>query len=188
MILIIDLCWKKDSLSRKEFVEPIAAICRRHTSTVVRHFSELMPEDIDACQKVVLCGTALKDNAFTEPDTDASAKLGWLKTIGKPVLGICAGMQILAGLFGVPRIASKEIGMKRITVLKENILFPGHTLDVYCLHSFACSPAVAHDFDVLARSELCVQAIRHKTLPLYGVLFHPEVRNEAVVKNFLELG
>jgi GMP synthase (glutamine-hydrolysing) len=39
----------------------------------------------------------------------------------------------------------------------------------------------------VAQSKSCVQAIRHYELPRYGVLFHPEVRNEQVVRNFLAL-
>ena len=36
-------------------------------------------------------------------------------------------------------------------------------------------------------AELVSVAIRHYELPRYGVLFHPEVRNEQVVRNFLAL-
>ena len=182
MILVIDLCWKKDSLSHTEFVVPIVNLCRQHASVVVRHFTQVAPEDLEMADRIVMCGTALQDNSFAEPEN--LSRFEWLKSTSRPVLGICAGMQVLGALFGVPRVVSKEIGMKRLTVLKPNPLFSGHTLDAYCLHSFSLLP-VMRDFDALARSEQCVQAIAHKTKPLYGVLFHPEVRNENVVKNFL---
>jgi GMP synthase (glutamine-hydrolysing) len=39
----------------------------------------------------------------------------------------------------------------------------------------------------LAASEGRVQAIRHRSFPLYGLLFHPEVRNEWLIERFLGL-
>lgn len=42
-------------------------------------------------------------------------------------------------------------------------------------------------FIPLAVSDRCVQAIRHRSLPLYGLLFHPEVRNEWIIERFLRL-
>jgi len=38
---------------------------------------------------------------------------------------------------------------------------------------------------VLAESAKCVHAIKHKLKDVYGVLFHPEVRNKEVVERFI---
>ena len=41
-------------------------------------------------------------------------------------------------------------------------------------------------FDILAISENdSIQAIKHKHKPFYGIIFHPEVRNESIIKNFI---
>ncbi|HII85303.1 TPA: hypothetical protein HA273_01700 [Candidatus Bathyarchaeota archaeon] len=42
------------------------------------------------------------------------------------------------------------------------------------------------DFEVLATSEKCVQAIKHKSKNIYGVLFHPEVRNQEIIRRFVQ--
>jgi len=192
LILIVDLCWKKDSLSNEEYVRPIQRIAKEHAPVKMVHFLEVTPDDVNDCTAVILCGTALADNTFAD-HLDA---FDWLKEFKKPVLGICAGMQVLGAMHNGHIMSVKEIGMTRITLFREDPLFVhsletlpvqaglGHSLDVYSLHNH-CLAASLPEFDVLARSNLCVQAIKHKTLPQYGILFHPEVRNEHVVRNFL---
>ena len=63
-------------------------------------------------------------------------------------------------------------------------LTPKEPVEVYGLHKFDL--ADLDQFHVLARSEGCVQAILHRERPLYGVIFHPEVRRGNVVSRFLE--
>ncbi|MFQ5475127.1 MAG: gamma-glutamyl-gamma-aminobutyrate hydrolase family protein [Candidatus Nanoarchaeia archaeon] len=180
MILIIDLCYEKGSLSHAEFVKPVCEIAEEAGKPyVVKHYTEITGADVINAERVVLCGTALKDNGYL----DHVGKLGWIKTINKPVLGICAGMQVLALLFEGKTVECREIGMKRITV-KENSLF-SEDLEVYCLHGLAVEGLKR--FEVLARSDRCVQAIKNREKEFYGILFHPEVRQEKVVENFLLL-
>jgi GMP synthase-like glutamine amidotransferase len=66
--------------------------------------------------------------------------------------------------------------------VKENILF-SLRFKVYSLHNYAIKPS--DEFEVLAESSKCVQAIKHKQKDIYGVLFHPEVRNKEVVQRFI---
>ena len=76
-----------------------------------------------------------------------------------------------------------EIGMTKITTLKANPLFSS-SFNAYTLHNYAIVPSSA--FEVLAESAKCVQAIRHKQKDVYGVLFHPEVRNKEVIQRFIQ--
>jgi GMP synthase (glutamine-hydrolysing) len=39
----------------------------------------------------------------------------------------------------------------------------------------------------MAVSDSGVQAVRHPDIPLFGMMFHPEVRNDGVVERFLSL-
>ncbi len=59
------------------------------------------------------------------------------------------------------------------------------TLDAYALHSLSVKPS--ETFDVLAKSSKCIQAIKHKQKPTYGLLFHPEVRNSQILQHFITL-
>ncbi len=178
MILLVDLCYKKDSLSNYEFVRPIAKIVEKNFA--VKHYTELVPEEVKKYEKIILCGTALKDNSYL----DNLKKFEWLKEVNSPVLGICAGMQVIALTFGSELTEAKEIGMKWIKLVRKNKLF-SRDLYVYELHGFGVKPS--NEFEVLAESDKCVQAIKHKEKEIYGIMFHPEVRQEEVIRNFLKI-
>jgi GMP synthase (glutamine-hydrolysing) len=180
MILIVDMNWKKDSLGYCEFVLPIAAIAEKISGCKIKHFLEVTSQDLNQCSNVILSGTALKDmTTLSHPE-----KFQWLKEIEKPVLGICAGMETTGMIFGAQLVKCLEIGMTRIITLKENPLFSAD-FNAYSLHSY-CVEA-SDEFEVWAKSANCIQVIKHKTKPIYGALFHPEVRNQELIKRFIEL-
>jgi GMP synthase-like glutamine amidotransferase len=178
MILIVDMNYKKDSLGFSEFVSPIVTIVEKLDEYSVRHFSEIRHDDISRCRKVILSGTSLKDHATLQQ----VEKFQWIKGCDKPVLGICAGMQTIGLVFGTRLSDCVEIGMTETSTLKENILFSSK-FKVYELHNY--SVPTSTDFDVLAESEQCIQAFKHKKKVIYGVLFHPEVRNKDVLQRFV---
>ena len=180
MILIVDLNYKKDSLGFYEFVSPIASVVAELEEYVVKHYLEVNSNDIKRCDRIILSGTALKDNGtLNQPE-----KFSWLSSVDKPVLGICAGMQTIGVVFGFRLTRCLEIGMTEVTPLKETPLF-SNTFKAYSLHNYSVEPS--GDFDVLAESAQCPQAIKHRKKPIYGVLFHPEVRNEDILKRFIQL-
>ena len=72
--------------------------------------------------------------------------------------------------------------MTPIEAVRSNELIEG-TLETYQLHKFGLEGL--GEFEVLARSERCVQAIKHRRRELYGIMFHPEVRRHDVVRRFL---
>jgi GMP synthase (glutamine-hydrolysing) len=178
MILVVDLNFKKDSLGFYEFVSPIVAIVEELDECVVRHYLEVTQEDLRQCSRIILSGTALKDNVTLEqPD-----KFEWIKNCGKPILGICAGMQIIGVVFGARLEKCWEIGMVQVTTLMANPLFSS-SFKAYALHNYSIQPSP--EFDALADSAACAQAIKHKQKDIYGVLFHPEVRNKEIIQRFI---
>jgi GMP synthase (glutamine-hydrolysing) len=112
-----------------------------------------------------------------------------------PILGICLGHQLIAKLFG-GKVRSAQIGEyadSEIIVDEEDEILRGlgpsfrawvsHKDEVFKLPG---------DFIKLAHSETCeIEAMAHRSLPLYGVQFHPEVEHTPVgpeiFKNFLRL-
>jgi GMP synthase (glutamine-hydrolysing) len=183
MILLIDTCCRKGSLSLEEFVKPVANIVKNEElDLVIRHFLELKEDDSKGVDKVILCGVTLKDNEFMKyPE-----KFDWIKHFDKPILGICSGMLITARIYGGVIERNTEIGMIEIRTVKTDTLFSGkEKFEAYELHNFSVRPS--KEFDVLAVSNKCIQAIKHKSRPVYGVQFHPEVRNEWIIERFLNL-
>ena len=177
MILIINTCY--ENLSEYEFVKPIVSIVSKLSMEYeIKHYSKL-PNDLLKYDKIIICGTAFKDNYYIN-DID---KFSWLKKITIPVLGICSGMQVLCLAYGAEIEKKKEIGMIKVKTLKENLLFENQ-FEVYALHEN--SLVNLNSFEILAKSKTCVQAVKHNDKHLYGILFHPEVRNESIVINFLE--
>jgi GMP synthase-like glutamine amidotransferase len=183
MILLVDLSCRAHSLSRDEFVGPVARIvARAGREWRETHFSDIRKDDLKGAQGIILCGTALKDNLFAT----RVQEFFWLKTISVPVLGICAGMQILCMVFGGTIRPGGEIGMTMIHADPTDPFICGNTdFEVYELHSFTSDPPPG--WVVMAVSDSGIQVIRHPDKPLYGVMFHPEVRNDWVVEQFLTL-
>jgi len=180
MILVVDMNSKKDSLGFYEFVLPIVSVAKKLDECAVKHFTELESEDINAsdCDGIILSGTPLKDNAtLSQPK-----KFEWIKTCDKPLFGICAGLQTIGLSFGLRLNRCLGIGMTQITTMKANPLFSA-VFKAYELHNFSVAPS--NEFEVLAESALCVEAIKHKQRDIYGVLFHPEVRNKEIIERFI---
>lgn len=175
MILIIDMNFKP--LSSLEFVEPLKTIVKKFDDCETKHYTDTI--ELEKYDKVIISGTALKDNNYFKPEL-----FKWLIDFQHPVLGICAGMEILGILFGSKLIKCKEIGMQKITTIRENLLFSSD-FNAYELHNFSLDPS--EDFEVLSISENCIQAIKHKEKEFYGLMFHPEVRNKEIIHRFLSI-
>ncbi len=178
MILVVDMNYKKNSLGFNEFVSPILLIAEKLEKCVAKHYLEVNEKELENVDKIILSGTALKNNVTL---TETSA-FEWLKGCSKPVLGICAGMQTVGLVFGGRLEECVEIGMTQISTLKPNPLF-SRTFKAYSLHNYSIQPPM--EFDVLAESARCIQAVKHRQNDVYGVLFHPEVRNKDIIERFI---
>ena len=183
MILLVDHCNRKGSLSRDEFVGPVARIVGRAGYAWEEvHFSELQSETLELADGIILCGTALEDNLFAAQ----AGKFAWLREVRVPVLGICAGMQVLCQTFGGRIRPGCGIGMTTVRTSAPAPILPEETeFLAFELHTNTCDPPPG--WVTLAVSETGIQAVRHPDQPLFGVMFHPEVRNDAVVERFLTL-
>ena len=174
MILLISTC--SDKLSEDEFVRSISETV--NIGFFVKHYSALNTGNIDKSSKIIICGTALMDNEYL----NHLEAFDFLKNIRKPILGICSGMQIIALQFGAKIKREKEIGMIKISSASENKLFSGE-FEAYALHGNGLTDL--DKFDIIAKSGKGVQAIKHKKKEIYGVMFHPEVRNSLIIKKFI---
>jgi len=95
-------------------------------------------------------------------------------------------MQALCLAFGGSIRPACEIGMIKVRAeVPDPMLESPREFEAFALHSFACEPP--REWIVTAVSDVCVQAVRHPDLPIFGVMFHPEVRNDPVVERFCAL-
>lgn len=178
--LLVDMNYRRDSLGYLEFVKPILSVVEPIEPCVVVHYLDLETAKTDRFSRIILSGTALKDfHYLSHPE-----KFSWIPTSMKPVLGICAGMQTILKAYGVPLTPCLQVGMTQIQTTKANPLFSSD-FQAYALHSYAA--ADNETFTVIAKSKDCIQAIKHKQKLIYGLLFHPEVRNPEILRNFMQL-
>jgi len=183
MILVVDLSYRPGSLSLDEFVAPVERIVQKEGHpTRIRHYTNLSRQDIASADGAILCGTAMKDFGYLE----GMEKFAWLLSFPCPVLGICAGMQVLVRAYGGDVHRKTGIGMAEQQVVAPDPLLAGREgFPAYELHCLSVVPPPS--FMILATSVSGAQIIRQKDRPVYGVMFHPEVRNEWLIRRFLSL-
>ncbi|MBU7044063.1 MAG: hypothetical protein HXS47_10770 [Theionarchaea archaeon] len=177
MILIVDLNYP-GSLGYQEFVRPLEDIIGEETDCTVCHYSQVT--SIKGYDGVVLSGTALKDDVYLEKINEFS----WLHTCSVPLLGICAGMQVISLQFSSLLFFCTEIGMVEVFPVAENKLIPS-PISAFELHTHGIT--LPQQFVTIACSTSCIQGIKHREKDMYGILFHPEVRNQHIIQEFLNL-
>jgi len=172
------------------------------------------PEAIQQCDRVILPGVGafdegmkrLESGSWVEPIRGAAAE-------GKPLLGICLGMQFLAAhgtegtdrpglaliegtVVGLRALGCTErvphVGWNETRATTDDRLFDGlpRLADYYYVHSFAFTPA-NRDHVIATVEHGCEIAAAVRSGRVWGTQFHPEKSSKAglaLLKNFIELG
>ncbi len=156
MILIINSC--SDKLSEYEFIKPIKELI--NDEVVITHYSNVSDDLLAKASKVIISGTALKDFDYLNSDWS------WIKSFNKPLMGICAGYQVIARELGGELINKKLIG-------------------VFNNHYFLTSKLVKElSVNVLERLNNFIISFSKDGIIAYA--FHPEVLNPELIKEFIK--
>lgn len=169
----------------------------KHYSEVSRHLiNEINP------QSIILTGRVGHHWEPNEIEQYYVPKLNVLKEVNIPILGICAGLQLIAIIHGgtIGRMFETEEnileeGYVEHFIIKEDVIFTGLNEKFYCRQFHRDEvKEIPDEFELLASSEMCkVQVLKHKTKSIYGVQFHPEWFNESypdgktILTNFLKM-
>lgn len=137
-------------------------------------------------------GIILSGGPSSVYDKDAPMVSKEIFQLGIPVLGICYGMQLTTHLLGgvVERSDHREYGHAELSVKKPDGIF--HELSGETGHQVWMSHGdriekLPEGFIITATSPTCpVAAMRHETMPIYGVQFHPEVVHTRPGKEILD--
>ena len=137
---------------------------------------------------IILSGSPYSVNGIDSPKVPIE-----LFDLSIPILGICYGMQLITSLFGgeVVSASKKEYGYAQITKDIDCVLLNGlsDNEQVWMSHGDSVT-ALPDDFVGIASSNNTEYAVMaHKTKPVYGLQFHPEVKHttkgQQILENFL---
>lgn len=104
-----------------------------------------------------------------ERDQTESQLLEWAIQHQRPLLGVCRGMQVIQHHFGIPL----EPIPGQIQA-HQTILIEGQPTAVNSYHAWGTYQTVAALKVWAQTTEGVVKAIQHQTLPLAGIMWHPE--------------
>lgn len=147
----------------------------------------------DELKRNNVIGIVLSGGPSSAYDKDAPLPDPAIFDLNIPILGVCYGMQAACHLLGgkVGTSERREYGRTRLEVVSDD-RFVAHLprkTNVWMSHGDMVTD-FGPDFDVLAKTENCPNAVvKHRTRPLFGVQFHPEVTHtpegSQLLRNFI---
>lgn len=130
---------------------------------------------------------------------DAGISEEAIATFGKkiPILGVCLGHQAIGEVFGGKIVSAKRLMHGKTSSIYHNGkgIFKGlpNPFEATRYHSLLVDrKKFPKELKITAETrQKEIMALEHRTLPIYGVQFHPEsiltVEGKKILKNFLEI-
>lgn len=157
----------------------------------VIHFKKFRLEKAKGFTHIILTG-----GDYWPKRIKFSREIRLLRNPPAPVFCVCLGMQIMAVAFksSMMHLDSVKKGSNKITIIETDEIFKKvpKTINAFEFHEYGIKK-LGKDLVALANSSEGIEAIKHKTLPVWGVQFHPEVKvdnklqGRKIIKTFLEI-
>ena len=175
-----------------QYVQLIARRVREKQAfaRIVRH--DITPERVQELNPLAIILSGGPSSVY---EADAPKCDPRLFDMGIPVLAICYGMQLVVEALGgkVEPAPAREYGRAELQVVDaDDPLFqnvPAHS-NVWMSHGDQVHAAGDAFVPVAATATCPLAAVRHRTLPVYGLQFHPEVAHSphgaTILGNFLD--
>jgi GMP synthase-like glutamine amidotransferase len=154
------------------YIKKLKVLLKKYRPTVV-DYRKVKNHELHKFDLVVLSGghgfsVASNKNRFRK-------EVLFIRKRKKPLLGICLGFELIASAFGakLERMVAKKKGIIRLRIAPASI--PGvHDATVYESHRWIVKK-LPKTLKAIARSKDGVEAFAHRTRPIYGFQFHPEM-------------
>lgn len=158
----------------------------------LKNITELKLHNIDLFDGVILSGGS-RFALIENPDKYLD-EIKLIKEFKKPILGICMGFEVLCYAFqeNIEYLGFKEIGLLKIEFLEMDPILNNLPSDFYGYEVHRWGVKEVKNLKPIAKSEIGIEIVKHKSLPYYGIQFHPEVQikgenSEVIFENFVEI-
>lgn len=143
-----------------------------HQVEIIHYNGQIDEAYLDSFDAVVLSGSSQHGAHSKFYD----AEIAYLQKTTKPVLGICLGFELMSLIHDMPiyELPTHIEGAHLITVEEDFTAEFGEKHIVRQKHKWV-TQTVSEDFRVMFVSSTGIEGVIHKTRPLLGVQFHPEV-------------
>jgi gamma-glutamyl-gamma-aminobutyrate hydrolase PuuD len=125
---------------------------------------------LDLAGLVLTGGQDLAHYGGDAPERDRTERelLAWALAAGRPVLGVCRGMQVLLDAYG-----SALRPVEGHVAVRHQAVVDGAPRTINCFHRWAAT-AVSAPLVATGSRDGVVEAVRHPDRPVRGIGWHPE--------------
>jgi para-aminobenzoate synthetase len=141
---------------------------------VTRKWNDLQDIETDIYDLIILSGGS--KFGVEEKLKELQPEINIILNTNKPIVGICLGAELIVEAYDghLEKMGNREKGLKTVKVTSDNEVFQGRdSFEAYENHSWKIVNA-PDDFEVLAKTNTSIAAVKHKHRPVWGLQFHPE--------------
>lgn len=137
---------------------------------------ELQADDLEWCNIVIISGG--QGRSVTKNPRTFARMVRAIERCEKPTIGICLGAEAIAVYFGgtLQELPVRRVGNVYIRPQSSELSLPKKGAKVYEFHRWAIAKDLPQQLISVVESKDGVEVFRHANNLIWGLQFHPEVR------------